>query len=88
MVYLVLEKRGMSIVTMECLQWETLGGKLTTKVVCKKCNETWMSDIETGMRGPSRRPFAMALPSRSYFAVRVFLRPSRLRRRLWLIIYI
>jgi hypothetical protein len=38
-------------------KWESLGGNLTTKVVCKKCNETWMSDIESRMK----RSFSQAI---------------------------
>ena len=38
-------------------KWESLGGNLSTKVVCKKCNETWMSDIEAQMK----RSFSQAI---------------------------
>lgn len=31
-------------------QWESLRMDLTANVVCKKCNETWMSDIEAQMK--------------------------------------
>ena len=31
-------------------QWDSKRMDLTTKVVCKKCNETWMSDIEARIK--------------------------------------
>jgi len=33
-------------------RWRMSGLDMTANVVCKACNETWMSNIESSMRNP------------------------------------
>ena len=51
------------------------------RFVCKKCNETWMSDIEARISTSFSQIIRSGLPSRSYSAGCPFSRRLRLRRQ-------